>query len=271
MVNATVPRSDRFRRGFGAGIGSSLRLRIERAALSIKPEELTMGIIVAAACGWIATVVFAHPAPLLGIAIFPAALAASYGAVLLFLEHRAAARRKAFLQQLELVLRMLGSALRAGLGLRQAMISVTEEIAEPARGELTHVIGQTNIGISIHDALDALAERMPSSEMLIAVRTIRAQSQTGGDLAKILEKVANTIRDRRRIQQKIRALTAEGRASGYIIAALPPLLGVVISFTQHAMAHALFYTPIGHITLAIVAVLEAAAGFTISRILKFDV
>ena len=269
MVRAT-PRPRPLRRGLG-GVAPSLQLRIERAALTVKADDLTMGIIVAAASLWIALVVFAHPGLPIGIALFPGVLAASYGAVILFLEHRAASRRKAFVQQLELVLRMLASALRAGLGLRQAMISVTEEVAEPARGELTRVIGQTNIGISIYDALDALANRMPSNEMLITVRTIRAQSQTGGDLAKILEKVANTIRDRRRIHQKIRALTAEGRASGYIIAALPPLLGIVISLTQHEMARSLFRTQIGHITLGTVVLLEAAAAFTISRILKFDI
>lgn len=173
--------------------------------------------------------------------------------------------------QLELSLRMMSSALRVGLGLRQAMILVTEELADPAREEFARVVGRTTLGVGIVEALEELGERMPSNEMMMAIRSMRIQTQTGGDLAKVLENVANTIKARRTVFRKMRALTAEGRMSGYIIVALPLVVGGFICVSQPAMGHALLFTGVGHISLALVAALEAAAGLMLSQIMKFDV
>jgi tight adherence protein B len=133
------------------------------------------------------------------------------------------------------------------------------------------VVGQTNIGVSVYDALDTLAKRMPSGETMMMARAIRIQSQTGGDLGKILEHLANTIKERRRIQRKISALTAEGRASAGILSALPPFLSGFISLTEPAMGHALWFTAPGHVALLIVGVLEALGVAWLVRMLKVDV
>ena len=105
-------------------------------------------------------------------------------------EVRIARRLDAFITQLELALRLIAGGLRVGLGLRQALTIVIEELPDPARYEFLRVIGQTNIGVSILDAMDDLAERMPSNETLMMARVIRMQSQTGGDLARVLEQLA---------------------------------------------------------------------------------
>jgi tight adherence protein B len=133
------------------------------------------------------------------------------------------------------------------------------------------VVGQTNIGVSVYDALDTLAKRMPSGETLMMARAIRIQSQTGGDLGKILEHLANTIKERRRIQRKISALTAEGRASAAILSALPPFLSGFISITEPAMGHALWFTSPGHVALMIVGLLETLGVIWLMRMLKVDV
>ena len=132
------------------------------------------------------------------------------------------------------------------------------------------VIGQTNIGVSVYDALDALARRMPGNETMMMARAIRIQSQTGGDLGKVLEQLANTIKERRRIHRKIRALTAEGRASAAILAALPAFLSVFISVTEPAMGTALRFTLPGHIAMGIVAVLEGLGVFFLIKMLKIE-
>jgi tight adherence protein B len=155
--------------------------------------------------------------------------------------------------------------------LRQALTVVIEEMPDPAKYEYMRVIGQTNIGVSVYDAMDGLSKRMPSNETMMMARAIRIQSQTGGDLGKILEHLANTIKERRRIQRKIRALTAEGRASAAILCALPPFLAVFIALTEPPMGHALWLTTPGHVALGIVAVLEALGAFFLMKMLKVDV
>ncbi|MFN2529295.1 MAG: type II secretion system F family protein [Candidatus Baltobacteraceae bacterium] len=194
----------------------------------------------------------------------------AYGAGNLYLSVQVAKRQKAFMPQLELVLRMIASSLSVGLGLRQAIVLVTEDVPEPARTEFLRIIGRTNIGISILDAIDEMSERMPSSEMLMTARAIRVQSQTGGDLANVLNNVASTIQARRTLQRKMSALTAEGRISGFVILSLPFGIGAFICVAQPTMGHALFFTPIGQASIALAIFLEAAAGFSLSKIMRFD-
>ena len=179
-------------------------------------------------------------------------------------------RNKVFMPQLESALRMIAGSLRVGLGLRQALVVVAEELADPAKTEFARVVGRTNLGVSILDALDEFAERIPSSELSMTVRAIRVQSQTGGDLADLLETIADTIKARRTLARKVDALTAEGRISAYVILALPVGVGIFLALTQPRMGHALLTTTLGHATVAVVIGLEAAASFVISRMLKVE-
>jgi tight adherence protein B len=133
------------------------------------------------------------------------------------------------------------------------------------------VLGQANIGVSILDALDDLAERIPRQETMMMARVIRVQSQTGGDLGKILDQLANTIKERRRIKRKISALTAEGRMGAVILSSLPIFLGGFLSLTQPRWHNLIWNTTIGHWTLFIVLVLEILGILTLSRMLKVNV
>jgi tight adherence protein B len=107
--------------------------------------------------------------------------------------------------------------------------------------------------------------------MQMFARVVRVQQQTGGDLAKVLEKLGGTIRDRRRVFRKMGALTAQGRFGAFIIGGLPILVGGFVISTQPDMGHALMHTTPGLIALGIVAGLEICAIFALSRILRFDV
>jgi tight adherence protein B len=142
---------------------------------------------------------------------------------------------------------------------------------EPAKTEFMRVVGQTNIGVSVFDAIDDLAARMPATETMMMARAIRIQSQTGGDLGRVLEQLAETIKDRRRIQRKINALTSEGRASAAILVCLPLFLGAFIVLAVRDIGHALLFTNPGHISLMIVVVLESLGIFTLNRIMQVDV
>lgn len=247
-----------------------LERRIAAAHVNVRAQDFVLIVAAILAIAW---VVFSL---LLRLTLVSGAISLTLLAVVviggsnLWLGLRAHAWQQSFLGQLELILRMIASSLRVGLGLRQAMVLVTEELSDPARHEFSRVIGESNLGVPLLDALDALAERVPASEMMMMARAIRVQSQTGGDLGQVLENLAGTIRDRRRLQRRIKALTAQGRASGYILVALPIFVGLFVVVTQRQMGAALLFTQIGHLVIAAVVALEVMAGAAIAKILRFD-
>ena len=243
----------------------------DRAGIYKKPEEIALYVAIGAAVLWLLLVVVLRPGVLIAALLLPVSAGAAIGATAMLVKAKLKGRLNAFVTQLELALRLIAGGVRVGLGLRQALTVVIEEMTDPARHEYMRIIGQTNIGMSVYDALDGLAERMPSNETLMMARAIRIQSQTGGDLGKILEHLADTIKERRRIQRKINAMTAEGRASAVVLGGLPPLLAAFICLTQPTMGHALLFTGMGHGALGIVVVLEFLGVFTLLKILEVDV
>jgi tight adherence protein B len=244
---------------------------LDRGGIRKRPEELVIYVLAAGAVLWIAVALALRPGILIGIALLPACLATAVAGFILYVRFAVRSRLEAFVQQLELALRLMAGGVRVGLALRQSLTVVIEEMSDPARHEYMRIVGQTNIGTSVYDALDDLAERMPSNETLMMARAIRIQSQTGGDLTKILEHLADTIKERRRIRRKISAMTAEGRASALILALLPPVLATFIVLTQPSMGHALLFTGMGHGALVAVGVLELLGVYSLLKILQVDV
>lgn len=275
MVSQSSSQSSIFAKFKGgesrAEYGRQLADLLDRAGMQNKPQEIFGGIAAVTALLWIVLDFVVRPAPIIGILLLPLCAGAGCGGFWMLVQLKLRKRLDTFVQQLELALRLVASGVRIGLGLRQALTIVIEEMPNPARYEYMRVVGQTNIGVSVYDALDNLAARMPGHETLMMARAIRIQSQTGGDLAKILEHLAETIKERRRIQRKIQALTAEGRASAAILSGLPPFLAGFISLTEPQMGHALMLTAPGHIALGIVFVLESCGVFMLMRMLKVDV
>ena len=256
---------------FLGNMGATYQGKIERADLNFKAEEFVLALLGIAVVAWLGVVFLIHQTVLISMLILPLALGVTLAGGNFYLGFRGNRRVDSFVQQLELVLRMLSGAMRVGLGLRQAIILVTEEVPDPARREFMRVIGRTNIGVTITDALDDLTRSMPCNEMEMFSRVVKVQQQTGGDLAKVLEKLASTIRDRRRVFRKMSALTAQGRFGAMIIGALPCLVGGFVVFTQPAMGHALTHTDPGHIAIGLFVILEGLAIYSLSRILQLDV
>ena len=258
-------------RGTLSRLGVTYQKKIDRADLNIRPEDYVLALLAISVVLWLLLAFVLHAPVLISLLIYPVSLAFTLFAGSFYLTFRGNRRVDMFVQQLELVLRMLSGALRVGLGLRQAIILVTEEIPDPARRELMRVIGRTNIGVTIVDALDDLTKSMPCNEMQMFSRVVKVQQSTGGDLAKVLEKLGNTIRDRRRVFRKMNALTSQGRFGAAIIGALPLLVGGFVVATQPDMSKALMHTTPGNIALGIFSVLEGLAIFFLNKILQFDV
>jgi tight adherence protein B len=242
-----------------------------QAGINIRPQDLVISITTGAVVAWVAVMIFFKPDLLQGLVALPVLVLLAFGVCRVIVRQLIARRLAKFGNQLELVLRLLSSGLRAGLSIRQAMVIVIEQAPDPARYEFMRVVGQTNIGMSLYDSLDLLATRMSSNEMTMMTRAIRLQSQTGGNLANVLDQLATTIRDRRRLARKIKAITSEGRATGSIISILPIAVGAMILLMNPSMRDAMFGTTIGLFSLGTAITLEVVGIFILAMMIRVDI
>jgi tight adherence protein B len=142
--------------------------------------------------------------------------------------HLAERRRTQFAEALPDTLQLLTSTLRSGYGLLQALDSVAEEAAEPARTEFRRALLEIRVGRDPSTALHALSDRMASQDFAWVVGAIDINREIGGDLVAVLETTAETIRERQKTFRQMRALTAEGRLSSKILTALPIVVALVM-------------------------------------------
>lgn len=247
------------------------QILLERGGIKIDAADLAFRILAIAIFAWGALVLIMRPNGWVALACLPVCFLLTFWGTGFWVRHRIGKRLKTFNDQLEIALRLMTSGLRAGLGLRQAMIVVVSEMPDPIRVEFNRVLNQTSIGISIYDALDTFNERMPSAEMLMLTRAIRIQSKTGGNLSKMLETLAETIKQRRRIDRKLLAMTSEARASSFVMSALPiGLLLFIIAF-QPAMRADLFGTWFGRAMVAASMGLIILGQYVMNAMAKIDV
>ena len=254
-----------------AGLAERYARELERARIRRSPQELALANVAIAAVAWWLYMMIAHPPLLVGFLVLPLLAAAVFGVCEYWIRHRVAARLGAFNGQLETIMRLLASAIRAGLSMRQAFVLVAQEIDEPARSEFLQVVAQTDLGMPANDALEALAERMPSDELGMLVRALNVSARSGGNLGKILDHLAGMIRERRRIKRKIKALAAEGTVGAWIIGILPVAVAGFVFTTQPHMRESMLSSAIGHVALAAFAILETAGVCSIVRLVRVEV
>lgn len=151
------------------------------------------------------------------------ALAMSIGLPLMMLSHLAQRRRKRMEEQFPLALDIFTRALRAGHPIAAAIDLLTKEVEDPLGSEFGLVADEVAYGAELNDALLSLADRWDLEDIRMFVICLSVQSETGGNLAEILENLVKVIRDRASLYMKVRALSSEGRMSGWMLTALPVL------------------------------------------------
>jgi tight adherence protein B len=165
---------------------------------------------------------------------------------------------------------IIGS-LRSGFSLAQAMKTVSEDCESPVREEIVSLLKELSYGVTMEEALDNLNKRVPSVDLELMIQAILIQRQVGGNLSNILEIIVNTIRQRYKLERQIKTMTAQGRLSGKIIAALPIVLGFILYLFNPESMLAFLGNTIGRIAIA-VGVVSGIIGFIIiNRITKIEV
>jgi tight adherence protein B len=243
--------------------------RVERALESgdvpIRASELIFYTIAGA------VMVFLGFAVLLGLLWGLVAAGVVVIAPIMYVSRKERGRRSAFERQLPDTLTLLSSSLRAGFSFMQGLEAVAQEIGAPMRRELQRVFTETRLGRSPEDALGDAAERMGSQDLAWTVMAIKIQREVGGNLAALLDTVADTMQKRDRIRREVRALTAEGRLSAIILGLLPPIAGLMLFLVAPDYMSTLFDKAIGIAAVIASAALAVVGWFWLQKIIDIEV
>jgi tight adherence protein B len=163
-------------------------------------------------------------------------------------------------------LSLLSNSLRAGLTLTQAMHNLADELPDPLGREFRTLVNEMSFGCSLDIALTNLSKRVAHEDLDLAITAILVQRQTGGNLASVLITLAATVRDRQKVDEKLKTATAQGKLTGAVIVCLPPAMAIVINIMQPGFFRPMLNSSIGVILLVLGLVMDIAGGLAIRRI-----
>jgi len=265
-----TPLSDFFNRmGEGTDLFASVSKNLAQADIKLRPAEYLSAVIGCAAAGAIAGF-------FIGGGVLVAIVLGVVGAFVpkIYVGRARAARLKKFDSQLGDMLNLTVNGLRAGYSTLQAMEAVSREMPPPINDEFRRVVQEMQLGIPMEDALEHLMRRIASDDLDLIVTAINVQREVGGNLAEILDVISYTIRERVRIKGEIQALTAQGRATAWVISMLPLAL-LALLYLVNREYFMQFFNPETRscgIPLLILAGLMVSSGFyATQKIVDIDI
>ncbi len=187
------------------------------------------------------------------------------------LDLRARSRERAFASQLPDMLQLLATTLRSGFSLLQGLDTVSRQLADPLGEAMRKVVAEARLGRPLADALADLADRVDSRDFAWVVTAIAIQREVGGNLAELLDIVAETMTARSAMRREVRTLTAEGRLSAIILAVLPIAIGVFVYIVNPGYLSPLFHSTLGKIVFFGAIVLAVFGVVWMQRIVDIEV
>jgi tight adherence protein B len=180
-------------------------------------------------------------------------------------------QRTVFGDQLPAHLQELASAMRAGHSMVSGLGLLAEGASEPSQGEFQRVIADEQLGMPLEHALRLIAVRMNAQDMEQVSLVAELNRQTGGNMAEVLDRVAESVRARAELNRELRTLTAQARGSRWIVTLIPPALLALIYLANPTYLEPLFSTATGHLLLAIAVGMIVAGSLVMSRIIRIEV
>jgi tight adherence protein B len=240
--------------------------QLARADLKLRVSEYFL--VVAGTMAAVFLVVYALNQNFFVATIFGAL---AYFAPGFYVKYRQRRRSKALNNQLGDTILLLSNALKAGYSFAQAMATIARSAPAPMSDEFNRAVREMNLGITVDEALDHMNQRIQSEDFDLMVTAVQIHRVVGGNLAEILDTIAFTIRERIRIHGEIRTLTAQARASGYILTGLPFALVGILTLVSPGYIVPLFKEPLGWFLIALSLVMMAAGYSVIRRIATIEV
>jgi len=247
------------------GFVELFELRLERAGMSIRGSEFMSLHIISVIISSLGVYLLARNL-LLSLVV---ALIVVLGPFIL-LNFKTSQRLKKFHDQLPDTLQLISGSLKAGYSFNQALNMVVDETGPPMSDEFRRVLSEIRMGLPERDALENMARRINSEHFNWTVMSVNIQREVGGNLAEVMEIIANTIRERDRVMRQIKALTAEGRISAYILIGLPILLAGALTIINREYVSLLATTRIGLVMLSVAAILMIIGIIWIIKIIRIE-
>lgn len=241
------------------GFASNLRVDLARADLKLRTSEFMM-LNVASVLGFFVLGQLLFGTPLLGL-VFGVI---GFFVPRIYVRMRQQKRLNQFNDQLSDTITLLANSLRSGFSIVQSMETVAQQLPNPIASEFHRVTQEIGLGLHYEQALNNMLRRMPSDDLDLMITAINIQGKVGGNLAEILDTIGHTIRERVRIKGEIRVLTAQQMISGYILTALPIVLGLVLYLINKTYIGRMFSDPCGWIMIG-VSLTMIVIGFVIIR------
>ena len=176
-----------------------------------------------------------------------------------------------FNTQLVEALQQMANALRAGLTFTQALDSIGRESAAPLRQEFGLFTKEVKLGVPIEEALMNMARRVGSEDLELVATSTNIARQLGGNMAEMFEVISATIRERFRLEGKIKSLTSQGKMQGWIVASLPLWIGLFLNWYRPDLMEPMFEKAFGYILVCAIILLEATGFVLIRKIVNIDV
>jgi tight adherence protein B len=234
--------------------------RIERPAIEV--FYLTVGCSLAGAV--LLTALTGTPiAGVAALVLVPAAARA-------IVNRRLRRQRILFADQLPAHLQELAAAMRAGHSMISGIGVMAEGASEPTRGEFQRVMADEQLGMPLEDALRSVTVRMDARDMEQVALVAELHRQTGGNMAEVLDRVAEAVRERAELNRELRTLTAQARGSRWIVTSIPPTLLVLIDLLNPAYLKPLFHTETGHFLLGLGVGLILLGSTVMGRIVRIE-
>lgn len=243
-------------------LGGLIDRALENAGLDVRTGELVVGVMSIMLVAYALGLALANP--IVGVIL---ALIVPIGARLL-LAIRRDKRQTAFADQFVDVLQLLAGSLRAGYGLLQGIDSVSRDAQEPAASEFRRILVEHRLGRDLTEAMDNCATRMGNNDFTWVVQAISIHREVGGDLARVLDNIIVTVRERGAVHRQIRALSVEGRMSAWVLTALPFVTMLAISVVSPGYMSEMTSRPIGWTLLGVAGIMLLVGTVVIRRMVK---
>jgi tight adherence protein B len=202
-----------------------------------------------------------------------AAAAAAFGASMIpigMLRFTRTRRMRKFEEQFPEALDLLSRALKAGHAFTTGIDMVGTEMPQPVGPEFRNLYDHQNFGMPMPDALKAFSDRVPVLDARFFVTAVLIQRESGGNLSEVLDNLAHVIRERFRVKRQMRVISAHGRITGWILVALPPVLGLVLMAVNPEHRRTMFGDPLGIQMLVGAAVLQVIGTLIIRKIVNVE-
>lgn len=245
----------------------SIGARLDQAGLTITPATFWA---ISAGLGALAALICLITGQKIWI-VAGAAFAAGFGLPQWSLGFLCGMRQKRFTTEFANSIEVIVRGVKSGLPLNECLKIIGREAPEPLGGEFRRLVDQTSMGVPFDQALAKMYERMPLPEVSFFSIVLAIQQKAGGNLSEALQNLANVLRSRKMMREKIKALSSEAKASAMIIGSLPIIVMILVSLSSPSYMMLLFTDATGHMMLGIGACMMGAGIMVMRNMINFEI